>query len=474
MSIRLKITAWFGALIALTAILSYILVFSVSNNVMLKNLQDLLAAEVEDNVDEIEFFYSMSEVAKDYDNDAYINYKGGILEIDDDFVAQVSGINTGLYEASTGRLLYGAGFHNTDSDFIGFEDRTVHTAEIKGSKYYVYDAALTGEGLEGLWLRGIVASAEGTVQLNSIQRTSLILLPVLLLVAILGGYMLAGRLLRPIRRIIATASEINRGSDLTKRIDLGEGYDELHQLATAFDGMFDRLEESFESEKRFTSDVSHELRTPMSVITAQCDYTLEKDREPEEYREALTTIRRQAGKLSRMISDMLMFSRLERKSEIYQMTAVDLSGMTEDLCGDLALIEDKGIRLETDVAPDVRVRGNGDLLSRLLNNLVSNAYRYGRENGRILVSLKAQDGRARLSVTDDGVGIPAEEQEKIFRRFYQSDASRSSGGSGLGLAMAREIAQFHGGTLSVESAPGEGSTFTFETACLTDEGKEER
>ncbi len=468
MSIRGKITAWFGALIALTAILSYILVFSVSNDVMLKNLKNILSSQVEANVDEVEFFYDMKEVAQDYDNDVYINYNGGVLEIDDDFVAQVNAINTGLYLEDGARLLYGAGFTNASSDFITFEDRVIHTVKIEGVEYYVYDVKLTGEGLAGLWLRGVVASAEATVQLTSIERTSVILLPVLLLVAILGGFMLAGRLLRPVRRIISTASEINQGSDLKKRIDLGEGTDELHQLANAFDDMFDRLEGSFEAEKQFTSDVSHELRTPMSVITAQCDYTLEKDRTPEEYREALTTIRRQAGKLSRMISEMLMFTRLERKSEVYQLSTVDLSTLTEDLCGDLALIEDKNIRLEAEIAPALKVRGNEDLLSRLITNLVTNAYRYGNENGSIRVSLTAKDGQGRLSVADDGVGIPPEEQEKIFHRFYQTDASRSGAGSGLGLAMAREIAQFHGGTLTVESAVGEGSTFTFMVPLLAE------
>lgn len=217
----------------------------------------------------------------------------------------------------------------------------------------------------------------------------------------------------------------------------------------------------FEAERQFASDASHELRTPMTVIMAQCEYSLEAERDGEEYRQALGVIQRQGRKMSRLINDMLDFIRLEIKKDSYPRKPVDMTELTESLCADMALIQEKGITLRCEAEKGVTVNGNGELLARLLTNLVSNAYRYGRENGHIHVRLETCGRSVALSVADDGIGIAPEEQEKIFRRFYQVDGSRTGTGTGLGLSMAWEIAQFHGGSVRLESTPGQGSTFTF-------------
>ncbi len=225
--------------------------------------------------------------------------------------------------------------------------------------------------------------------------------------------------------------------------------------------MLDRLETSFEKERRFTADVSHELRTPTSVVLAQCEYALEAPRPEMEYVRSLEVIERQGRKMSKLINEMLAFTRLERGTDRYPMQSLDLSALVRDACEDLSLIREKGITLTAGIADGVTVRGNPELLSRLLTNLVGNAYRYGRADGHIRVDLSTADGDALLRVTDDGIGISEDDRTKIFDRFYQADPSRSDAGSGLGLAMASEIARFHGGSLSVESRLGEGSVFTF-------------
>ena len=131
----------------------------------------------------------------------------------------------------------------------------------------------------------------------------------------------------------------------------------------------------------------------------------------------------------------------------------------------MALIADKGISLRFDAEDGVTVRGNADLLTRLLTNLIGNAYRYGRENGHIDVTLRKEGGSALLTVKDDGIGISADDLPKIFDRFYRADKSRSVKGTGLGLSIVKEIADLHGGTVNVESEPGKGSKFTFKSPC---------
>ena len=312
------------------------------------------------------------------------------------------------------------------------------------------------------------------VQMSDVTHLSLLLLPVLVLVSAVGGYLLAKRMLRPIQKISASASQIVTGDDLKKRIEIGKGNDELHQLAASFNAMFQRLEESFEAEHQFTSDASHELRTPVTVIISQCELSLEKQQSVAEYEKALRTIGRQGRKMSKLINDMLDFTRLERRADIYPRDTVDLAGLVGSVCEDFALIQEKGITLAWESEGEPAIYGNRQLLSRLLENLLSNAYRYVREGGHIWVRLSSEAGQITLSVADDGIGIAKDEQDKVFRRFYQADKSHSGSGTGLGLSMAYGIAHFHGGNITIESELGKGSTFTFTASeALPEEAGEE-
>ncbi len=294
--------------------------------------------------------------------------------------------------------------------------------------------------------------------MSGMIRAAVILLPLWVVAASVGGYLIAGHALKPLQKISWTAKQISEGNDLKQRIDIGAGDDELHQLASTFDEMLDRLELAFERERQFTSDASHELRTPMAVISAQCDYTLERERTTEEYMDALLVIRRQGQKMTKLINHMLDFARLEMRSGKYPDAFVDAAELVEVVCSDMKLIRERGITLEYETKT-VMISVNPELFSRLLVNLVSNAYRYGRENGHIRVRLWQEDSSLVLSVADDGIGIARNEQEKIFRRFYQADASRGGEGTGLGLAMVYEIARFYHGTVTVESVVDQGSTF---------------
>ncbi|MCI8590833.1 MAG: HAMP domain-containing histidine kinase [Lachnospiraceae bacterium] len=465
LSIRFKITFWFTAALILVVLFTYVAVFFVSDQILQKTIRDNLIETVEDNVDEVEFYQSIANVDLNADVDHFIEYGDGYLEIDDDFLDAVNQVYTALYHEE-GALLYGENPISRDMASIGFVDGHIQHIHVADRKYYIFDRQLTEEGLEGLWLRGVASEEQGVVQNSTLIQISIIFLPLLVLLASVGGYWIAARALGPIQEISRTADQIGRENDLKKRIDLGGGQDELHQLADSFNDMFEKLDKAFETERQFTSDASHELRTPMSVIMAQCEYTLEEPRPAKEYEEALRVIQRQSRKMSGLINDMLDFARLDTHSDRYGKVNIDMTELVTSVCTDMALIREKEISLQFEVEKGVGFYGNRELFSRLLANLISNAYRYGRENGHIWVRLWTGEKELHLSVADDGIGINGEEQQKIFRRFYQADNSRSGVGLGLGLSMAYEIARFHGGDISVESVPGNGSIFTFTATFL--------
>ncbi len=457
-SIRVKITLWFSAALVVIVGLAYVIVLAASNSVIQKGIRDVLIETVENNVDEVEYYASLDDLNQESDVDHYMEYENGYLEIDDDFLDEVNEVYTSLYRSDK-VFLYGENpiaYESSDMDFL---DRQIQKIKVKNTLYYIFDCQLTAEGLDSLWLRGVVSEKQGEIQMQSIYTVSLILLPALVLLAIIGGYFIAGRMLRPIHQMTEIASQISQGDDLKKRIDIGEGTDELHQLADTFNEMFSRLDTSFEKERQFTSDASHELRTPMAVIMAQCEYSLEHPCDTEEYIDSLSVIQRQGRRMSKLINDMLVFMRLELRADHYQKQKINFSQLAESICADMAMIQEKNITLQYEIQPEVFVYGNPELLSRLLTNLISNSYRYGKENGKIKVILKEAEDHVCLRVADDGVGIAEENLEKIFHRFYQVDSSHSETGSGLGLSMVKEIAEFHNGKIGVKSTLGEGSVF---------------
>lgn len=457
LSIRVKITLWFTAILIFITSCTYVIVFSVNRQLLQKTIRDELIRTVEDNVDEVEYYRNLG-VADPQEVDYYMAFGEGYLEVDDDFLDKVNEVYTSLYNEDA-TLLYGENPISKHTASLEFADSQIQRLTINGTLYYIFDRRLVLEGLEGLWLRGIVSENQGMMQMAAITRLLLLFLPLFVVVSIIGGYLFARRMLKPIQRISESAARIGGSGDLKERIEIGEGKDELHQLAAGFNEMFGRLEDAFEAERQFTSDASHELRTPVSVITAQCEMSLEETRSVEEYEQALRTIQRQGRKMSKLINDMLDFTRLEMRAESYVREMVDMTELVRTICSDMAMIKEKDITLKYEAETGIKIYGNRQLLSRLLVNLITNAYRYGREDGLIFVSLKRLGEAVELSVSDNGIGIAEGEQQKIFRRFYQADNSHSAIGTGLGLSMAYEIVQFHGGEIRVESEPGKGSVF---------------
>ncbi|MCD8143861.1 MAG: HAMP domain-containing histidine kinase [Oscillospiraceae bacterium] len=293
---------------------------------------------------------------------------------------------------------------------------------------------------------------------TNLVKVALIVLPGFLVLVFLGSYWIVKRSFRPLDSISDTASAINEAKDLSRRIGLPPGKDEFSRLADTFDQLFERLERSFETEKQFISDASHELRTPVSVIKGACEYAEQYDETPEERQETISMIHRQAEQMSGLITQLLNLTRLEQGTEQVRLLSLNLGEMVRDWGEEQG---DRQGRLILELQEGVTVQGDSGLLLRLLNNLVENGFKYGRPDGHVWVTVSRSGEEALLQVRDDGIGIPTEQQEKVWERFYQVDPARSRGkGSGLGLAMVQQIAALHGGRMTLESVPSLGSAFT--------------
>lgn len=311
-------------------------------------------------------------------------------------------------------------------------------------------------------LVGVVQVAQS---LDSVEETldrllSALLLggPLLVLVAALGGYLLAARALAPIDHITRMARRIS-ARDLSARLNLPITKDEVGRLAATFDDMLARLDDSFRRERRFTADASHELRTPLAAMQAILGVVRERRRRPEEYEQALADLAEETDRLRALAEGLLILARGDAGQPAIRET-IDLSALLRDVTDSLRpLAEAKGLTLTCNVPAGLTLQGDGDALIRLFVNLLDNAVQYTGRGG-IDVSARADTDGLRASVADTGVGILPEHLPHIFERFYRVDESRSGCGVGLGLAIALEAARAHGGTLEVNSTPGVGTTFT--------------
>jgi len=301
-----------------------------------------------------------------------------------------------------------------------------------------------------VYIRAICPSDKVVSAFDAVGKSALYLLPFFVIAAALGAYIISAKTIRPVEKITASAHEISSGSDLTKRLDTDKAPHEIHNLADTFNEMFERLQTAFENEKRFTSDASHELRTPLAVIKAECEYALSSNADGDDRLEALESIHAQADKMASLVSSLLAVTRAEQGTKNFALEKGNLSTLTEDICNKYK--PSKNITLTTDIEKDIEININASLMTQLIENLISNADKYGRENGEIKVRLFRDGNSVKLSVRDNGIGISKEDLPEIWGRFYRADRSRSqTEGFGLGLALVKKIAEIHSAECKAES-----------------------
>jgi len=295
--------------------------------------------------------------------------------------------------------------------------------------------------------------------LDQFRWAVLVLVPCGILAAALGGYWISRRALAPVDRIASTARAIT-ARDLGRRLDVPATGDELQRLTETLNAMLDRLEAAFRETTRFTADASHELRSPISVIRTSAEIALRRDRSVEEYREALAEILRESERTSVLVQDLLTLTRADAGVDLLQPTPLDLRVLLDDLRGALSTIcAQASLDLQIEL-PDQPVPASGDAaaLGRLVRVLIDNAVKYTPAPGKVTLRLASTPNGAVVDVADTGIGISAEDLPRVFDRFYRADKARTrdSGGAGLGLSIAKWIADQHGARIAIESEPGHG------------------
>ena len=298
--------------------------------------------------------------------------------------------------------------------------------------------------------------------LSGLMMTFAIGMPVLVAIAIGGGYFLTRRAMRKVDTITVQAEHIS-SNNLSDRLPVFQTGDELERLTVALNRMMTRLDDAFQHINRFSADVSHELRTPLTILRGELEAAVQHERLTPELLDLVGSALEETERLRTIVDQLLVVSRLDAGDVHMDKVPLDLGQLATSTADQMLLLaEEKSITVQCDVQPGVGVEGDPSRLKQVVVNLLDNAIRYTGEGGAISVSTARKNGWATLMVADNGAGIPPEALPHVFERFYRADKARSrySGGSGLGLAIVKAICNAHRGEVEIASTEGVGTTVT--------------
>ena len=439
-SIKTRITIWYTTLMFVIITVILALVGGISYRLSLDNIEKDVVVQVS----------MINEKFSKRDRDVFYN-----VDNNEEFK------NVTIY---TDRGEYIAGKHSYDIDSIPFKEGNPQRVNVGGKEYIIYDSRMPAPpGVPGLWVRGAESVNSSMVLGKSMLNVVLVLVPIILLFTVIGGYYITKKAFAPIDDIAKTANDIRAKGDLKKRVPINADgkEDELHRLSVTLNKMLDNIENLINQEKQFTSDASHELRTPISVILSQGEYLLEIA-ETDKEKELAQNIVDKANQMSKLVSSLLLLSRIDQNRQKLTKNEVDLKVLVDVAIESMkALTDKKNINVNVNIEENLTVCADETLMLSVITNLISNAVKYGKESGTVWISGVREGSVVTLAVKDDGIGITKENLEKIWDRFYRVDDVRNDeyGSSGLGLSMVKSIVELHGGTISVESEVSKGTEF---------------
>jgi heavy metal sensor kinase len=299
---------------------------------------------------------------------------------------------------------------------------------------------------------------------NNVFYNFLFVTPIALLISVIGGWFLAHKSLKPVDELTKTAKEIT-AQNLNRRLPTHKVNDELGRLTEQFNDMINRLQASFAQIQQFSADASHELRTPLTIMRGEIDVALRNQRLSKDSRELLTSINDELIRLSSIVESLMILVKSDTGRLVFNMQSVVLNELVSQIYEEAkVLAEPKKIKVRLEHLDAVIINGDAVRLKQLFLNLIDNAIKYTQPRGLVTLSLTKDSGDTTITVKDNGFGILRKDQGKIFERFYRVDRNdeniEDTGGSGLGLSIAKWITEAHHGTIEVKSREGKGSTFT--------------
>lgn len=358
-------------------------------------------------------------------------------------------------------------YSDEPSDTLTVDNSILEDARVKGRIYFRIGKkeAVAYHHTDRLARLVVVAAAYDETGLEKLQQLRNILLFSFLtgsIIAFVGGYFFSGRLLRPIKQIADDINEIS-AQNLARRIQAGEVHDEWQYLSETLNQLLNRLQESFDMQRRFIANASHELSTPLTSISSQLEVSLQKDREAERYRAVMQSVYQDVRHLGKLTQTLLEFAQASGNTGGLEIQPVRIDEVLLELPAEVnKLNPGYTMALSFGNMPSddnvLIVFGNTELLSLAIRNIVVNACKYSGDH-KAIVKLDTADGRLIIAVEDKGIGIPESELKYIFQPFYRVNHTGGAGGFGLGLSLAHRIIKLHKGEITVSSRPGEGTLF---------------
>lgn len=447
LSLRSRLTAWYSVLLVLTVAVFSVAVLWLHWRLLLEQFDESLKsiAATANNV--------IAEEIGEVDDLSLAATEMASIVRPSDYVVQVFGPSGSSVRPYAQPLPLPAdagesGFKKSTRTRTGADGRpwrvTVRPGVVAGKPYLLAVGAPLDEILE---------------EWRTLFKACLIGIPIVLLFSVIGGWLLGRHGLRPLTAMAAEAQAITANT-LDTRLTIPPAGEELERLAGSFNRVLERLGSALSTQRRFMADASHELRTPVSIIRTAADVTLSQpERDEPEYREALTAVSQQSSRLTRLVDDMLVLARADGGGYPVTLTDVDLAELVAGCVRELGgRADDQDVRVSTSLQP-ARVKADEALLRRMCGNLLSNALTYTPRGGSVNVSVARLKDSVEVRVADTGPGIPAADRERVFERFVRLDPARGAGGVGLGLAIARWVAEAHGGRVEVRSSGPDGTVF---------------
>lgn len=446
-----RIALFNTAAVAFTTALVFIVIYVVVYTTAYAHLDDDIQAEKEEVFNNLDWHGDSIFVNKMPEWDEAEHRQ---VEVNPTFL-QITDLNRRVVFRST-NLLEKQVLAEPDNDDQIYYDGTIRNQKIRLGQFPIInnDKKFIGE------LTIAVSEEESFTILNNLIWVLVISFPLVLIVQFLASSVAASKAIEPVNELIHTASRIG-DSNISTRLTLPVHQDELFELTKTINELLARIEASLIRQKQFTSDASHEIRTPLAAIRGTLEVLVRKPREPKVYEEKISGIINEVDRLDILLDQLLQLARLESDKVAIRNEAIQLAGLVaasgEKL---MAGANEKSIELQLNVGANVFVTADRIFLELIVDNIVNNAIKYGREKGHVKVFWK-EDFRT-LYVQDDGIGISAEDLPNIFNRFYRADESRSASvkGNGLGLSIVKKLADLQGIDLVAESTPGQGSIFS--------------